>query len=800
MAGSGAAFTRASGALAKVQSLSARLASRIAGSDGASGVAAYDGAGGTLWTSVAGFVTALLGGQVSASLPTRAQMMASNVPAIVTTITTSGYAVPGDGGAARYVRATGPFFDGASFQSVDGAWWQLAVEHVTLSMFGAIGSAPVVIANYSAMPDDTAAIQAALTYCIANGQPLTIGARYYRFTKSLNAGKANPFVSNHFGITGVNKALSRLVVDLSENYPAIDNTNMFGGLVSDLWIETSTTSQHSCVMLYAETVSDGMNLYTMRNTQVNDFGPISQGAVIGYCADQFYFDNSWVNSQSPNALNGAYWGVVCPAGITSKFWAITQQFADGTLLVSNNSSFTCATGPGLFVDGMNQTTITGGYLNVQAGFGFATTGHNLGVLRVRSTPPSLAAGSRLSRVSVTGNRIEDQAANNLPASPTVMVTGSIAANGDMMTSTLTVAGTTKGALAVGNVLIGTGVVTGTVVLAKVSANVWTVSQSQTVASETMSSYYLAPCAVYVDDIIFDSEFRGWYNNIGAIFGGPGTHQNTHADVGAYSNCVCFGNAGSIIGGKWSFDGGGNNVGLFNQASSYAYEIQGRIGPSWPAVFTAIGASAQRIGPNTTLEGGNVLPEWCTMDGRNFGSYSNSPTNYRVALKGETAPITVSGYAAGSGIQTLGTFSTDVHAMLRFSNSSNYLVAPSWEVELLGGFAANLSAGATLQIVLSQALPGGTVTVTLGSLASLPAYGAIKTWVMSCRMVATFGNQVFAYATLTTTGTAPVNDGLAGLALQTAGFDITSSVPFVFSVISSSPTANPLGVFFCGRVV
>ncbi|MCW3101262.1 MAG: hypothetical protein JWL77_6880, partial [Chthonomonadaceae bacterium] len=64
--------------------------------------------------------------------------------------------------------------------------------------------------------------------------------------------------------------------------------------------------------------------------------------------------------------------------------------------------------------------------------------------------------------------------------PSATFTGSIAG------TTLTVASVASGALAIGQTLIGTGVIEGTTITAG-SGSTWTVSNSQTVASETMRS-------------------------------------------------------------------------------------------------------------------------------------------------------------------------------------------------------------------------------------------------------------------------------------------------------------------------
>ena len=277
-----------------------------------------------------------------------------------------------------------------------------------------------------------------------------------------------------------------MIADLTENYPAFDLTNQNRGSINSLWITSTTTSQHSCVLLFAETQGSGVNLFVMRDVTINDFGASSKMAMFGWTADQMNIDNSSIWSASPNALCAAYFGLINHGGITSKFYTIAESDADGTLFLSHNGQFMCGTGPGLWVEGFNQVTLNGCYLNVGTIYGQITTGHTAGMLRLASSTNVSNGGQRFLTASLTGCRFEDQASNNLPSSPRVVVTGSIAPNADGMTSTLTVTATTTGALAVGNLLTGTGVAAGTTVLANVSANVWTVTNNQTVASTALS--------------------------------------------------------------------------------------------------------------------------------------------------------------------------------------------------------------------------------------------------------------------------------------------------------------------------
>ena len=69
-------------------------------------------------------------------LPSRASAAMRFVPAAVSGIQTQGYLAPGDKGSALYVRvAVEPVHPG-KFQSLDGAWWELADPEVNPYQLG----------------------------------------------------------------------------------------------------------------------------------------------------------------------------------------------------------------------------------------------------------------------------------------------------------------------------------------------------------------------------------------------------------------------------------------------------------------------------------------------------------------------------------------------------------------------------------------------------------------------------------------------------------------------------------------
>jgi len=116
----------------------------------------------------------------SSNLPflfTRAAAISLKISSFVNSIVTSGYSTAGDGGGATYVRATGPFSDGSSFQSADGAWWKLSARDINVAMFGAVGDGTT---------DDKAACQAAINFVGPTGGRVLFGAKTYALASSLS--------------------------------------------------------------------------------------------------------------------------------------------------------------------------------------------------------------------------------------------------------------------------------------------------------------------------------------------------------------------------------------------------------------------------------------------------------------------------------------------------------------------------------------------------------------------------------------------------------------------------------------
>jgi hypothetical protein len=796
MAGTGAALPRANAALANAQSLSTSLASTAAGADGASRIASSDTVGGTLWTSVSGFVQALLSGQVNPSLPSRAQMVANRVPASVTSITTSGFGAAGDGGAASYVRATGPFSDGSSFQSADGAWWQLCSPTVSLPMFGAVGGLAGQ-GSYGTLPDDTAAIQAAFTYAIANAIPLYVPPRHYRFTKSINAGKPGPFNGISTRIIGHDMAQSRLVADLTEAYPAIDFTNQYGALVESLGFDTTTTSLHTCGWLLAETIGTGCNSVRFNGVKFIDEGSASFYLMFGLTADQAMFDNSNFGHLGTNAAACTYFGNQNPNGITSKFYAIAASDADHTVFSSKNSNFGASTGPALWIQSYESVLLTNAYFGTQ-GVG----GHAKGAFRVGSgTNIAGVAGTFATYVCALGMRVEENstaATTNFAA-----VTASIAPTGDNMTSTMTVTATASGAIAVGQLLTGTGLTASTVVLANVSTNVWLVSNIQTVASTTITSNHYSTPAVFVEDYIYESIFQGRLDTGGAgVFGGPGSHVNS--TVMSSGGGAAFNYAGALIGGRFHFSGGSlgipGNPGSFDQTNSRNYTLGGAIG-AYTTALPAVASTAGEISDFSVDTGAVKGMRMIAAETRVFAPIANTPRNYRVGVKGESGSVNAYSYTGGSGLLAFQAPTIGGAAFMNWSSDSNNdLVQPTMEFILEGQFNANWAAGGQLRIALEQQLAVGDRYQTLATLTGIPAYGTVTGFRMTVSFYYAGSAQgIYAHTKIETYGSQPVS--VSSINGQTAsGFDFTSSVPLKFNVYQLNSGSNPISTAVYYKVV
>lgn len=157
---------------------------------------------------------------------TRTAAAAASIPTSRQTILTGGFANPGDGGGALYVR-TGASSTGG-FQSADGSWWALVRVHIiTPQMFGAKGD------NSN---DDTAAFRDALNYVgagivgVAPSGLLTVpkGAYVLRtgitvpdYVRVVGAGQTATFFSDGGNNTNA-------VVTLSGFQAHLENLTVFG--------------------------------------------------------------------------------------------------------------------------------------------------------------------------------------------------------------------------------------------------------------------------------------------------------------------------------------------------------------------------------------------------------------------------------------------------------------------------------------------------------------------------------------------------------------------------------------------
>lgn len=99
-------------------------------------------------------------------LPSRTVAITRSIPSAVTGIWVLGYATPGDGGQANWVRAgTQPSHPG-KFRSADGAWWELAGPRLDPKMLGA---------KCDGVTNDTAAVQA--TFDVVQTKSAPFGAQ-----------------------------------------------------------------------------------------------------------------------------------------------------------------------------------------------------------------------------------------------------------------------------------------------------------------------------------------------------------------------------------------------------------------------------------------------------------------------------------------------------------------------------------------------------------------------------------------------------------------------------------------------
>lgn len=656
----------------------------------------------------------------------------------------------------------------------------IAQNFVTLTQFGAIGG---LNANYPQLPDDTNAIQAAINYCKSTGATLHVDSRFYRFTKSLNWGKSNAKDGIIIKVVGDNRSRCQFVADLSEPYPAHDFTNQGRGQFSNITFTSTTTSQHTCLALLAETSSSGANLISINDCEFVDLGATSAYAIFGLTADQCMINNTNVNASGGAAVAAVRFDNTNPNAIASKYYSIVAFDADCTLLEGNYCNFMCPTGPALWVRAYGSVNMFSAYGGV-----VGTTGHSAGIIRIASGTSLINGTPRICSVTMIGLRTEHNVVP--PQTPTVVVTGSIAPSTDNMTSVLTVTDTTTGTLAVGHVLTGTGIAAGTVVLAQLTASTWQVSNIQTVTSTTVSTYQMAPPCVYVEDAIYESIIQGHLNGYGA-FGGPGSHNNSQvAIVYTYG---AFSNAGPLIGGKFHFSGGNNSGGSFDQVNSRQYEIGGRIGASYSSILPAYAPSAGRFS-DLSADTSIVDMPFTRGDLRVFFPIANTPRNYRVAVQGESGLFNTNTYTGGSGLVKVFAQVFSPACMVWLQQNNTDLVLPAHEIVLEGQFNSNWAAGGQMTIALEQALTTGAKYSTLVNLTNIPAYGAVTGWRAVLSMYRTTGSpgvqSWYVLGKIETFGSAPVSN-IGNLNLAALGYDYTAAQPLVVDGLISNSGSSPL---------
>jgi hypothetical protein len=685
-------------------------------------------------------------------------------------IITTGYTNPGDGGGATYIRATGPFTDGSSFQSANGVWWQLNAPVVNPSQFGAVGDG---------VADDAIPFQRMLNFAKSTGCGIQLFSKTYRHTQSLDWGKPAPFDGKNLKVFGSSLGQTKIVADLVESYPANDFTNQIGGTVEHITFTSTISSLHTTLMLFAETTGTGMNQFNLSDCTVQDLSNVSKYAVFGWSADQFMFEKCNVYAFGTAALAGAYFSINNPSAITSKFHAIAANNADVTVFQAHYSSFACTTGPGLWTQAYSNVNLFSSYA-VVLGVG----GHALGMFRFGG---SMIGGSgRITCITAIGCRTEDNATPT--ATPLASGTGSIAPGTDGATSVLTIpAGS---GIAFGQLLSGTGVMAGTTILANLTTTTWQVSQVQTVASTAITSNYVATPAVYVEDYVNESYFQGTFNCSAGAFGGPGSH--TNSEIKALISYGAFNNAGALIGGKFHFSGGSNYGGSFDQANSYQYTLGGRVGTTYAAVLTAYGDSAGGF-ESLTVDSGAPYRQQRPMSGASRLFYgdrtANSPSNFRIKPSGEAGNTNVTAYSAGSGLQQFVSLPFNPAYLFDDSAGTSLINNPHADIVIMGAFNAAWAAAGEMKFTMSQVVAGVTKNAVLVDLSAIPAFGAANSWRCTIKLMGT-NSGLYAFTVLETFGTAPVSIS-TNFNLGSQGFSAGAGANLTVAGLISNAGASPI---------
>lgn len=148
-----------------------------------------------LRTTLNEIVTAIFQGNILQIFDTRSNAAVSIVPGSINVIRINGYSTFGDGGGALYRRSGSVPIHGASFQSADGTWWELAERgDLDVMMFGIVGD------NVS---DNWPALKRMRDYMRAYPRSwrITFGPGTYLYSKNYWAKGINDLTINAYGAT-----------------------------------------------------------------------------------------------------------------------------------------------------------------------------------------------------------------------------------------------------------------------------------------------------------------------------------------------------------------------------------------------------------------------------------------------------------------------------------------------------------------------------------------------------------------------------------------------------------------------
>lgn len=123
----------------------------------------------------------------------RADAVASLIADSFGAVQTLGWAAPGDGGGATYVRAVAEPGHAGKFQSDDGAWWEVAVDTLFPEQFGAVALDATEVVDvyrfhhitYPTAVDSTAAVVAWLTAANRLSRPARARDRWYGVSQAV---------------------------------------------------------------------------------------------------------------------------------------------------------------------------------------------------------------------------------------------------------------------------------------------------------------------------------------------------------------------------------------------------------------------------------------------------------------------------------------------------------------------------------------------------------------------------------------------------------------------------------------